>query len=407
MKETENLEKTAEKNSANMVQVLDPNTTVENINTLNSLSKEDVVKATELSKTLDITSDQSIVNFGVNTQKKLGDSSIKILEQTKTKDADEVGKALSELVSEVNKYEGGQNMLEKFLSNIPILNKVYSKANKIVTQHKNVEANIENIVMKLDRSRVSLFKDNANIKALYDEAVEFIKENNINIEAVKIKIKEVNEVVIPKLEKEYQKDKTDQIKFQEIAKMKSVVNRLEKKVHNMQLFNVSALQELPRLVMIQDSNSGLVENIQSVVLNVIPLWRNQIAEALFLERQSRAAEIQDTVYNMTNAMIKNNAESLRENQVKIAKHMERGIIDIETLEKVNKEFIATIDEVIKIKENGVKNRLEAERAIGNIKNELMNKIGGVNKANDMSNEVLDTEYEDVTNSADYTSLKND
>lgn len=405
MKPTEELSKAAETSNTSMVQALDPNTAVENIAILNNLTKEDIKKAEDLAKGLDITSDQSIVNFGVNTQKKLGDSSIKILEQTKTKDADEVGKALSELVSEVNKYEGGQNMLEKFLSNIPILNKVYSKANKIVTQHKNVEANIENIVVKLDRSRVSLFKDNANIKALYDEAVEFIKENNINVEAVKIKIKELNDVIIPKLEEEFKKNKTDQIKFQEISKMKSVVNRLEKKVHNMQLFNVSALQELPRLVMIQDSNSGLVENIQSVVLNVIPLWRNQIAEALFLERQSRAAQIQDTVYNMTNAMIKNNADNLKENQIKIAKHMERGIIDIETLQTVNKKFIETIDEVIKIKENGVKNRIEAEKAITNIKAELMNKIGGVNNANDMSNEVLDTTFEDVTNNKDYESLK--
>lgn len=361
------------------------------------LSIDDLKTAETLSKRIDIKSEQSIMNFGVETQKKLGDSSTKILAQVKTKDADEAGEALASLVQQVQGYDINQSWFEKTMSKLPVLGKIFDHTRKIIAQHKTVESNLDEIVHRLDKSRLSLVKDNVNMKSLYEENVKFIKENNINIEALNIKMREIQEELIPTLEKEVFENPEDHVKVQELSKMKNLLNRLDKKTHNMKLFNVSAIQSLPRLNLIQDSNNNLVESINFSVLNVIPLWRNQVAEAIALNKQKRVADLQEAVYNMTNELIKNNAIRSKENTIAISKQMERGIIDIETLERANKEFMDTLDEVIKIKEEGAKNRIEAEKKIEQIKLELSEKIKSVHIMSSVENETVDTEYTEIDN----------
>ena len=356
------------------------------------LSEQELKQAEKLAKGLDVRNDNAIMNFGVETQKKLGDASSRILAQVKTKEAEEAGEALSVLVREIQGCDINQTGFEKLMAKIPIVNKLYDHTRKVITQHKNVESNLDEIVGRLEKSRVSLVRDNSNLKVLYDDQMKFINENKVNIEALRMVMREMNEIHIPDLEKRVQDNSNDNILLQELSLMKSTLIRIDKKVHNLELFEVAAIQSLPRISLIQEGNKELVENIQSTVLNVIPLWRNQIAETIALIRQNKISTLQGVVYDVTNKLIKDNATRSRENTIAIAKQMERGIIDIDTLQLANKEFMATIDEVIKIKEEGAKKRLESEKILEDIKLQLSEKIKSVHIQSSVDNETEEDDF---------------
>jgi uncharacterized protein YaaN involved in tellurite resistance len=201
---------------------------------------------------------------------------------------------------------------------------------------------------------------------------------------------------IPELQKYVDKHPDDDIKIQELHKMKDSLNRLDKKVYNLELFNTAVIQSLPRLDLIQNGNIQLCDNIQNTVLTVIPLWRGQIAERVTLIKQSKVAKNQEAVYDLTNRLISDNSKTTKENTLAIARQMERGIIDIETLKQTNKDFIDTLDGVIKIREEGSKKRLEAEKVLHDIKKELSDKMKSINTQTTVTNDsVVDTDYVEV------------
>lgn len=368
-----------------------------------SLNPDDIKKAENLAKQLNISDDTALMNFGIDTQKKLGDASTKILNGIKTKDADEAGDALASLVMQIKGCDIEPNWFEKNISKVPIIGKVFDYSRKIVVKYSNVESNLDEIVHTLDKSRLSLLKDNVSLKNLYEDTIKFINDNKVNIEALNIHIKDLDENIIPEKERELQNDPSNELLIQELTVLKNKKSRVEKKIYNFKLFEVSSIQSLPRLLLIQDGNKQLCETIQTSVLNTIPLWRNQVAEAITLNKQHKVAKLSESVYDMTNELIRSNSLRTKENTLLIAKQMERGIIDVETLDKANKDFIETLDEVIKIKEEGRKARIEAEKKLESIKDELSDKIKSIHLID--KNETFDTTYEDVSESDDILSLK--
>jgi uncharacterized protein YaaN involved in tellurite resistance len=360
------------------------------------LSSEDKLRAEELSKTIDIRNDSTITTFGMDTQKKFGEASNKMLSQVKNKEAEEAGSALSELVEKMQGMDLEQSGVEKFLSKIPIIKNLVSHSRKIIAQHTNVESNLDLIVGKLDSSMLALTKDNANLQNLKTDNMNFLGENKVNIEAIRIIMRDLEKKQIPELQKYVDKNPDDDIKIQELHKMKDSLNRLDKKVYNLELFNTAVIQSLPRLDLIQNGNIQLCDNIQNTVLTVIPLWRGQIAERVTLIKQSKVAKNQEAVYDLTNRLISDNSKTTKENTLAIAKQMERGIIDIETLKQTNKDFIDTLDGVIKIREEGSKKRLEAEKVLHDIKKELSDKMKSINTQTTVTNDsVVDTDYVEV------------
>lgn len=360
------------------------------------LSSEDKLRAEELSKTIDIRNDSTITTFGMDTQKKFGEASNKMLSQVKNKEAEEAGSALSELVEKMQGMDLEQSGVEKFLSKIPIIKNLVSHSRKIIAQHTNVESNLDLIVGKLDSSMLALTKDNANLQNLKIDNMNFLSENKVNIEAIRIIMRDLEKKQIPELQKYVDKHPDDDIKIQELHKMKDSLNRLDKKVYNLELFNTAVIQSLPRLDLIQNGNIQLCDNIQNTVLTVIPLWRGQIAERVTLIKQSKVAKNQEAVYDLTNRLISDNSKTTKENTLAIARQMERGIIDIETLKQTNKDFIDTLDGVIKIREEGSKKRLEAEKVLHDIKKELGDKMKSINTQTTVTNDsVVDTDYVEV------------
>ena len=363
------------------------------------LSETELKLAESLASKIDVKNETSIMNFGIETQKKLGDSSTKILAQVKTREAEEAGEALSDLVQKIQGCDINQSGFEKFMSKIPLLGMAFNHTRKIISQHQSVESNLDEIVGRLDKSRLALVKDNTHLSSLYEDNVKFIVENKVNIEALKIVMRDISDNQIPEMEKYVLENPNDNIKIQELSTLKNTLGRIDKKVHNLQLFEVASIQSLPRINLIKEGNKELVENIQSTVLNVIPLWRNQIAETIALIKQGKIADMQEAVYDVTNKLIRDNATRSKENTIAIAKQTERGIIDIETLQIANKEFMATIDGVIKVKEDGSKKRRESEVALESIKKELSDKIKSIHITSgvdgDTTNDVEYTEVEDV------------
>ena len=365
-----------------------PIVTVQNLD----LTVEDVQKSISLASSINLDDESSITHFGINTQKKLGDSSAKILNEVKTKDTEEIGALLGSLLSQVKSYDVSQSGFEKLMSNLPVVGKFYQLGDKILSQHKTVESNLNDITERLDKSRLSLSVDNQNLKRMYDEVVIFVKENKINIEALKIKVKELTEDVIPQLQAEL-RETPDQIKEQELSRITGLVTRIEKKIYNMNLFQTASEQSMPRLMLMGDNNLQLQSNIEATMLNIIPLWKQQIAEALYLEKQKKVVDLQDAIYTTTNDLIRKNSKAIKDNTIKVAKHMERGVIDIDTLKQVNSDFVETIKAVKEAREKGVIEREKATLELQQVKSDMSRTLSSLNNTNEKSAKLLENTVE--------------
>jgi uncharacterized protein YaaN involved in tellurite resistance len=376
--------------SVNIVKTKQKVVTIQNLD----LTFEDIQKAVTLANTINLDDESSITNFGINTQKKLGDSSTKILNEVKTKDTEEIGMLLGTLLNEVKSYDVTQTGFEKLMSNLPIVGKFYQLGDKILSQHKTVESNLNDITERLDKSRVSLTVDNMNLSKMYDEIIVFIKENKVNIEALRIKVRELSEDVVPQLQSELQA-KPDQIKEQELSRVIGLIARIEKKIYSMDLFQTASEQSMPRLMLMADNNLQLSSNIESTILNVIPLWKQQIAEALYLEKQKKVVDLQDAIYNTTNDLIRKNSKTIKDNTIKVAKHMERGVIDIETLKQVNSDFVETIKEVKAAREQGVLARQKATAELQQVKSDMSKTIASLNATNEKSVNLVEAHFEEA------------
>lgn len=350
------------------------------------LTSDENQKAALLAKSIDLNNENAITNFGIDTQKKLGDHSAKILSEVKTKDTDEIGVLLGGVLEQVQSYDISQSTFEKMMSNIPIIGKFYQMGNKIISQHKTVESNLNDIVERLDKSRVSLSNDNENLKSLYNQTLQFVRENKINVEALKMKMLELNgQIESIRLELAVT---PDQIKEQELGRLTNMLSRIEKKIHNMQILDAAAYQTIPTIVMMGDNNQQLMTDIETVIMNTIPIWKTTIANALYLEKQKRVVDMQNAIYDTTNSMMVKNSKTIKENSIKVAKHMERDIIDIETFKQINKDLVETIQAVAKIKEDGKLNRDKSSVELANVTRDMSEAIKMLNVVNEKSNSVI-------------------
>lgn len=364
---------------------------------VSTLNESEKLKALELSKKIDWKNSQSIMNFGIDTQKKLGSSSEKILNHVKTKDAGEVGGHLMELLTQISSYDMNQNGVEKFMSKVPLLGSLFNQGKKIIAKHQTVEANLEKIVENLDNSYLGLVKDNIHIKTMKEETISFIMENRVNIEAVRITMAEMINTIIPELEEKVRLHPNDNLIIEELSEAQNTLTRLDKKVYDMEAFEVASIQMIPRYNILHDGNTQLSDNIQKSIINTIPIWRSQVAEAIMLNNQKENADILETVNDMTNQMIKSNSDKMRENAIQIAKQNERGSIDIETLKHVNANIKGVIEDILKIKEEGSRARIEGEKELSKIKNELSDIVKNVHVETTTGTDFVDATYVEVQN----------
>ncbi|OKL38553.1 toxic anion resistance protein [Pontibacter flavimaris] len=350
---------------------------MENTNITISENKEALQqKAQDLSKSIDPEKPESLTNFGVETQRKLGQYSNELLAKVKAKDSGDAGEAINELLAQINMIKIDEEEKRGLLSRLPFGKKLQDRSKKLAIQYNSISENVDDVVIKLEKTRQSVLKDSTSLEVMFKQAVEYIHEVRAVIAAGKLKIEEIENTGIPKLQEEVESSGQDELVVQRLSDLIAFKDRLEKKVHDLQLSHTIATQSMPQIRMIQTTNDVLAQKIQNSIVTVIPVWRQQVAIALGLEKQRKALEIQKKVTDTTNEMLLKNSQLLKTNVVNAAKENERGIVDVDTLKKVNRDMVETLDAVVKISEEGSKKRAEAVKELATVQEELNSKIIG-------------------------------
>ena len=335
-----------------------------------SLLSDAEKKAVEdFAKKIDITDSNMILQYGAAAQKNVAGFSENALNSVRTKDLGEVGKSLSELVVELKGF--GKEEEKKGL--FGLFKKTGSKLEAMKAQYAKVETNVDKIARELEQHQVTLMKDVAMLDQMYELNLKYYKELTMYGLAGKKKLEQVRAQDLPAL-----KAKAEQTGAQEDAQayndLAQMCERFEKKLHDLELTRIISVQMGPQTRLIQNNDTLMVEKIQSSLVNTIPLWKSQMVLALGLEHSRQATAAQSAVTEMTNELLKKNADMLKMGTVATAKEAERSVVDIETLQHTNAQLISTLDEVLNIQKEGAAKRKAAEAELGRIEGELKQKL---------------------------------
>ena len=333
------------------------------------LSPEEEKMVDEFASKIDISNSQAILSYGVGSQKKIADFSENALERVRTKDLGEIGNMLAGVVGEIRSLEneGDEKGLFGFFK------KTGNRLANMKARYDKVETNVNNIAKALEDHQVTLMKDVLMLDKMYELNMNYYKELSMYILAGKKRLDRANNVELPGLIKKANESGLPE-DIQKAKDFSQMINRFEKKIYDLELTKTVSLQMAPQIRLIQNNDSMMSDKIQSTIMNTIPLWKNQMVIAIGLKHSLDAAKAQKAVSDMTNELLKRNADALKTATIETAKESERGIIDIETLKNTNKILISTFDEVIKIQDEGRQKRKEAEEELKNIENEMRAKL---------------------------------
>ena len=337
------------------------------------LSEEEKAQVSAFVKQIDLTNSTVILQYGAGTQKKMADFSETALENVKSKDLGEVGTLLSNVVTELKDFD--EEETKGFLG---LFKKGSNKIEAMKAKYAKAETNVNEIVQVLEGHQVQLLKDVAVLDKMYELNLTYYKELTMYILAGKKKLQEVRSTQLQELRAKA--EATGLAEDAQAAKdLDDMCNRFEKKIYDLELTRQIAMQTAPQIRMVQSNDTIMVEKIQSTVVNTIPLWKSQMVIALGVEHSMQAAEAQRQVTDITNELLKKNAEKLKLASVETAKEAERGIVDMETLKTTNQALISTFDEVLKIQQEGRIKRQEAEVEMQRMENELKQKLLEIRK----------------------------
>ncbi|MDD2978607.1 MAG: toxic anion resistance protein [Hespellia sp.] len=333
-----------------------------------ALSDEEREMVNSFASQIDLTNSAVILQYGAGTQKKLADFSESALENVQTKDLGEVGELLSGVVKELKGF--GEEEEKGFLG---IFKKTSGKISALKTRYTKAETNVNQICKALESHQVQLMKDVALLDKMYDVNLTYFKELSMYILAGKKKLNEVRTTTLAQMRTKAQTSGLPE-DAQAARDLDSMCSRFEKKIHDLELTRAISIQTAPQLRLVQGNDTMMVEKIQSTLVNTIPLWKSQMVLALGVEHSSQAAAAQREVTDMTNALLKQNAEKLKVATLETARESERGIVDMETLKMTNESLISTLDEVMNIQRDGRAKRREAEVELQRLENELKGKL---------------------------------
>ncbi|MBQ3393377.1 MAG: toxic anion resistance protein [Lachnospiraceae bacterium] len=333
------------------------------------LTPEELRQVEEFSKKIDVTDTKAIMSYGVGTQKKMSDFSEKTLDSVRTKDLGEVGDMVSGLITELKNFDVDEE--EKGL--FSFFKKGSNKMNEVKAKYAKVETNVEKISQELEKHQMTLLKDVEVLDKMYELNLMYFKELTMYILAGKKRLKEVRENELAQAQKKAAESGLPE-DAQAAKDLAAQCDRFEKKLHDLQLTRTVAMQTGPQIRMIQSSDTVMAEKIQSTIVNTIPLWKSQMVIAIGIEHANQAAKAEQEVTNMTNELLRKNADKLKQATIESAKAAERGIVDIETLKHTNEMLISTMDEVITIQTEGKQRRAQAESELAQIEAELRKKL---------------------------------
>lgn len=338
---------------------------------LRKFSEAEQAAIKQFASTIDVTNSEQIMAYGAAAQKNISEFSGAALNSVRTKDLGETGEMLADLVVQLKSMDfDGQEEKKGFLS---IFKKAKASIDSLKAQYDKAEVNVDKIANSLSAHERTLLKDVAMLDKMYEKNKAYYKELTMYILAGKIRAEELREVELPKL-----KAKAEETGLPEDAQaandFANMIGRFEKRLYDLELTRIISLQMAPQIRMIQNNDTIMAEKIQTSLVNTIPLWKSQMVMALTMHHSKQAMEAQREVSDVTNELLKKNAEALHQGSVAIAKEAERGIVEIETLKKTNQELIASLEEVRQIQEDGRAKRAAAEEELGRIEGELKQKL---------------------------------
>lgn len=339
------------------------------------LSESEKKAVDEFITKIDVMDQNLVLQYGAKAQNKISAFSDNILEDVKTKDIGDTGELLANLVGEIKSFNSSIGTSKKGI--FKLFNSAKKEISTIIAKYNKIEKNVDIIENSLEKNKVTLLKDIALFDTMYDKNLEYFKEISLYIIAGERKLEELKNKTLPAAKAKFE-ETHEQLDAQKIQDLENQINRFEKKIYDLKTTRIISIQMAPQIRLLQNNDAELVEKIQSSITNTIPLWKNQMVLALGINNSKKALESQQAVSNLTNDMLKKNSETLKQGSIEIAEEAEKAIIDIETLKKTNQDLIETIDNVIKIHEEGRAKRMEAEAELENIEKELKSKLIEIN-----------------------------
>jgi uncharacterized protein YaaN involved in tellurite resistance len=337
---------------------------------IDRLSPEEQAAVREFSQKIDITDATQVLNYGSAAQKNISEFSAQALNKVRTKDLGEVGGMLASLLVELKGLEVEEGQKKGIMG---FFKKTQISINELKSRYDKAEVNVDRIAAALDEHWRTLVKDIATMDKMYEMNLAYFKELSMYIIAGKLRIDELRRTELPRLQ---QKAATSGLPedAQAANDYANLLGRFEKKLHDLELTRMISIQMAPQIRLIQNNDSLMAEKIQTSITNTIPLWKSQMVLALSMQHGQQAMEAQREVTNVTNALLRKNAETLHMGSVDVARESERGIAELETLQYTNQKLIETLDEVRQIQEEGREKRRAAEVELGRIEGELKKKL---------------------------------
>ena len=334
------------------------------------LTAEERKMVEDFSRQIDLTNSTAILQYGAGTQSKMASFSEKALENVKTKDLGEIGEMLSGVVTELKSFDAEEED-RGFFGNL--FRKRGDSISSMKAKYEKAETNISRICDSLESHQALLMKDTAMLDKMYEQNLAYFKELSMYILAGKKKLEEVRATELPRLAAKAQVSGLPE-DAQAVKDLDALCGRFEKKIHDLELTRMISIQTAPQIRLVQGSDTMMIEKIQSTLVNTIPLWKSQMVLALGVEHASQAAKAQQEVSSLTNELLRKNADTLKTATLETARESERGIVDMETLKHTNESLISTLDEVMKIQEDGRQKRAAAEAELNRMEGELKSKL---------------------------------
>ena len=339
------------------------------------LTQEERQQVDAFAEQIDLRNSGAILHYGVGTQKKMADFSERALNNVRTKDMGEVGNMIAGLVTELKSFDAGEES-KGFLG---FFKKGENKMSMMKAKYNKVETNVNEIVKVLENHQIQLMKDIEVLDRMYEMNLAYFKELSMYILAGKKKLQQVRTQELPQLQQRAQKSGLPE-DAQAARDLADLCERFEKKLYDLELTRTVSVQTAPQIRMVQNADTLMAEKIQSTIVNTIPLWKSQMVIAIGVEHSAQAARAQREVTDMTNELLKKNADALKIATIESAKESERGIVDLETLKHTNETLITTLDEVMKIQGEGREKRRAAEAELADMENQLKHKMLELSRA---------------------------
>ncbi|MGI6083923.1 MAG: toxic anion resistance protein [Acetivibrionales bacterium] len=344
------------------------------VNKWNEMTPEERQIVLDIASQINVSDSQSIIQYGNLAQSDISKFSDAMLDQIRSKDSGEVGDVLTDLLVKVQDVDiNSIDPNQKGFSLSKIFGGVKKETKKFISRYDKISIQIEKIIDQLDRAKLQLIRDITTLDTMYEKNLDYLKQLDMYIMAGSLKLKDLNDKVMPELKEKAAKT-GDALDAQKVKDMAEIISRFEKKIHDLKLSRMIAIQSAPQIRLIQNNDQTLVEKIQSSIMNTIPLWKNQIAIAITMLRQQSALKLQRDLTNTTNDLLSRNSEMLKTSSIGIARENERGIVEIETLKKVNEDLIITLEETLRIQQEGREKRAQVETELKTMESDLKSKL---------------------------------